>query len=215
MTGPIVAKLQSIVLPVVGPVREARPKIPDDLGDRAADGWEGLLAIAEAAGGDWPKRTREAARALNSIGRGLDATTIGVQLLADIEVIFKEKTSDRMGSEELVLALHGIEESDWSWVNKNILARKLKPFGIKPRVVRLGDRTPRGYHLADFADAFRRYLHIGDTTATSATSQVAATRDVAAVAVVAGFRGDGQARLPCDICAGLTGHTVRCSRRSG
>ena len=227
----MVAKLQSVVLPLVGPLREARPTIPDDLGDRAADAWEGLLAIAEAAGEDWPKRAREAAKALNSLGRGLDATTTGVLLLADIEAIFRERALDRLSSEELVTALHAVEESDWSWLNKNILARKLKPFGIKPRVVRVGDRTPRGYHLEDFQDAFLRYLQIGETTATSATPQVAPTRDVADVAVVVPSGGNGEVpaealrgeerkayerltlALSCPHCGGVSGHTVQCPTR--
>jgi Protein of unknown function (DUF3631) len=217
MAGPIVAKLQSLVIPLAGALREARPTIPEDLGDRAADGWEGLLAIAEAAGEDWPKRARAAARALNSLGRELDAITIGVQLLADIEATFRDQGVDRIASEDLVIALHGVEESDWGWLTKNVLARKLKPFGIKPRVVRVGERTPRGYHLEDFRDAFRRYLQKGETAATSATPQVALTRDVADVAVVSGYQGDGQGqfleeRPACPDCGGLSGHTVHCER---
>ena len=42
-------------------LREARPEIPDALDDRAADGWEPLLAIADLAGGIWPERARWAA----------------------------------------------------------------------------------------------------------------------------------------------------------
>jgi hypothetical protein len=234
MAAPIVAMLQSLVIPLAGPLREARPTIPEDLGDRAADGWEGLLAIAEAAGEDWPKRAREAASELNGLGHDLDATTIGVQLLGDIEAIFRGKGVDRIASEDLVAALYQVEESSWEWVNKNILARKLKPFGIKPRVVRVGDRTPRGYHLEDFQDAFRRYLQMGETTATSATPQVVTTRDVADVAVVeaSGGNGEGPRILPaeqlrgeereayerltlalsCPECGGVQGHTIHCQK---
>ena len=49
---------------------EARPELPDELDDRAADGWEPLLAIAAAAGGDWPARARRAALALSGGPRG-------------------------------------------------------------------------------------------------------------------------------------------------
>jgi putative DNA primase/helicase len=41
------------------------PKIPDALNDRAADNWRPLLAIADLAGEDWPKRAREAALVLS------------------------------------------------------------------------------------------------------------------------------------------------------
>src|SRR5262249_44881102 len=38
--------------------------LPTALDDRAVDGWEPLLAIAEAAGGAWPDRARRAAALL-------------------------------------------------------------------------------------------------------------------------------------------------------
>src|SRR5215467_9888005 len=38
-------------------LRDADPKVPDDLHNRPADNWRSLLAIADAVGGDhWPKR---------------------------------------------------------------------------------------------------------------------------------------------------------------
>ena len=196
MTSPIIAELKSLALLLAGPLRDARPTIPDGLGDRATDGWEGLLAIAEAAGGEWPRRAREAAVALNGVGRGLDAQTIGVLLLADIKATFEQRGLDRLSSEELVRALQDIEESNWEWVTKNNLARKLRPFGVRPREIRVGDRVPRGYLLEDFSDPFLRYLQEGTTTATTATPQVAPTSDVAPVAVVAPYTGEGERTAP-------------------
>src|SRR5262249_24352010 len=38
------------------------------------------------------------------------------------------------------------------------LARYLKPFGVQPKQLRVGDRTAKGYARADFEDAFSRYL---------------------------------------------------------
>ena len=34
----------------------------------------------------------------------------------------------------------------------------LKPYGIRPRGLRIDDRTPKKYRAADFADAWTRYL---------------------------------------------------------
>ena len=54
-----------------GPPRGARSCTPRDrhcrpeFEDRNADVWEALFAIADAAGGDWPKKAREAAVALD------------------------------------------------------------------------------------------------------------------------------------------------------
>jgi hypothetical protein len=45
--------------------------IPAGLEDRAEDAWEPLLAVAQIAGGDWPKRAQEAAMALNGRDRGI------------------------------------------------------------------------------------------------------------------------------------------------
>jgi hypothetical protein len=38
------------------------------------------------------------------------------------------------------------------------VARLLKPFGIEPRKHRIGADTHRGYHHAECADAFERYV---------------------------------------------------------
>ena len=46
------------------PTREA--DVPDELPVRAADAWEPLLAIADAAGGTWPARARKAALILHA-----------------------------------------------------------------------------------------------------------------------------------------------------
>jgi hypothetical protein len=43
-------------------LEEARPEVPDALDNRAQEGWEPLLAIADLAGGDWPHRARAACR---------------------------------------------------------------------------------------------------------------------------------------------------------
>jgi putative DNA primase/helicase len=58
------------------------PDIPDALNDRATDNWRPLLAIADLAGGRWPKRARDAALLLS--GEGHDSSSINVELLADI-----------------------------------------------------------------------------------------------------------------------------------
>jgi Protein of unknown function (DUF3631) len=38
------------------------------------------------------------------------------------------------------------------------LAKRVKPYGVKSKVVRIGERTPRGYTAEDFFDAWNRYL---------------------------------------------------------
>jgi Protein of unknown function (DUF3631) len=140
----------------------AEPEIPDALGDRAADGWEPLLAIADAAGGDWPRRARAAAITLNAEGAAVDESH-GITLLADIRTVFAQRAIDRLWTADLIEALVAIEESPWGdirgrSVTPTYLARLLRPFGIGPKPVRRGEAVKRGYDADQFEDTWRRYL---------------------------------------------------------
>ena len=63
--------------------------MPAGIEDRDADVWEALLAVADAAGGDWPKKAREAAVALVKAAREVEPS-LGIRLLADLKQIFGE-----------------------------------------------------------------------------------------------------------------------------
>jgi putative DNA primase/helicase len=145
-------------------IRAARPVMPDGLHDRARDNWEPLLAIAELAGGEWPKQAREAALALSG---AVDAENdnIRVQLLSDIRDVFKDRRADRLSSEDLTSSLISLDDRPWADYSRGKpltmakLARLLRPFGVVSGSVRLADaRTPKGYLREQFTDAFRRYL---------------------------------------------------------
>jgi Protein of unknown function (DUF3631) len=143
------------------------PEIPEELNDRAAEGWEPLLAIAEVAGTEWLDRGRAAAVALSG-NVEVEEDSFGVQLLADLKRIW---VLDELGSSPFSHALceklHGVEDGPWTgWgkgrpmpgFNARDLARTLRPFGIKPRTVRVGEITRKGYHREQFADAWARYV---------------------------------------------------------
>ena len=38
------------------------------------------------------------------------------------------------------------------------LAQQLRPYGIRPRMMRLAERQSRGYAIAECMEAFRRYI---------------------------------------------------------
>lgn len=145
----------------IAALRDARPDIPE-LDDRAADVWEPLLAIADAAGGDWPQRARKAALAL-SVGDGRDDDSLGVRLLADIRTVFQGGV-ERLASAGLVQSLVAMEESPWGDLrgrplDNRGLARRLRPYEIRPHNVRLKDgRQAKGYEASDFTDAWSRYI---------------------------------------------------------
>src|SRR4051812_45504895 len=76
--------------------------VPDELNDRAADSWEPLLAIADAAGGRWPVRGRQAAVALSGEEEG--QASVGMRLLAEIRDVFDD--DHHLPTAELLRRLH-------------------------------------------------------------------------------------------------------------
>jgi hypothetical protein len=143
-------------------VLQARPDLPDELSDRAQDNWEPLLAIAECAGPDWLKRAKVAALKLSAAAE--DAVSTGNELLADIQFVFESKQVGKLKTTDLIDALVSDEEKPWATYNRGKpftprqLANLLAPYGIKPKTVRFGAFTPKGYEAAQFTDAFSRYL---------------------------------------------------------
>ena len=81
-------------------LRNARPVIPDALGDRAADICEPLLAIADLAGGEWPGMARAALVELCAAGDVADESIV-IKLLAAIREIFQTCKVDRISTKEL------------------------------------------------------------------------------------------------------------------
>jgi hypothetical protein len=186
------------------------PPMPAGITDRPADVWEPILAVADAAGGSWPDRARAACIRLNEV-RAESDDSIGVRLLADIREVF---TADRTSSADLAEKLAAIEESPWGdWRGKAIdarwLARRLKPYGVRPAKVRIGETTAQGYRVEDFHDTWSRYVptspETSGTSGTGGTPQVATTRDVPDVPGVplpAGGNGshEGPPMAPCNVC---------------
>jgi putative DNA primase/helicase len=145
------------------------PTIPEGLHDRAADNWRPLCAIAAEAGGEWPQRVAQAIKALTPHER--DDEAAGVMLLEDMRQLFTERATDKLSSTEIVAALHKFEERPWSeWgrqekpITARQIARLLAPFDIKPKSIRIGPDTPKGYEQNDFGDAWARYLSLRSAT---------------------------------------------------
>ena len=141
----------------------AEPEVHEGLNDRAADGWEPLLAIAEAAGGTWPQRARAAALLLHS-DEDAEADTLGVRLLGDARKVLERQSTEVIFSASLLAGLREIEDAPWRDLREGKgltlrgLADLLRPFGIKSGSVRIGPETAKGYRVADFYEAFERYL---------------------------------------------------------
>lgn len=157
---------------------DPNPKMPPELHNRAADNWRVLLGIADdlkhgADGVRYDQLARAAAVALNAYMLDEDPAVIA---LADIRYVFDELGVDRIGSADLVAALHELDSLWLDWrgpkddraphrLNTSELARLLRPFKIRPRSVwpahrRRSDKhlkSQKGYHRADFEKAWGAY----------------------------------------------------------
>ncbi|MFZ2240985.1 MAG: DUF3631 domain-containing protein [Gordonia amarae] len=130
---------------------EAWPDMPEGVRDRPAEVWEALLAVADAAGGEWPERAREACRhfVLNETPK----LSLGERLLFDIYDVFYAEDripdvpkgdtglGDRMLTRDLLEALTRDEESEWfdfygSPLKPRRLATELRKYGIEPKTIK-------------------------------------------------------------------------------
>jgi Protein of unknown function (DUF3631) len=170
---PIAEALQNWAarLETIQKLHAARPKIPTELSDRAADICEPLLAIADMAGGTWPDLARSSLIELCAESEASDEN-IGVQLLGAIREIFTQSGEDRLSTKDLLQALierdNGEPWAGW-WArdlkNENTqgpsgkLARILKPFRIVPETIRTANgNLAKGYKLESLRDVFSRYI---------------------------------------------------------
>jgi hypothetical protein len=148
---------------VIDHLRDVEPSLPEQLSDRQQDGMEPLLAIADAAGHEWPDAVRSACvEIFNS--EAAEDQGVNIQLLKDVRAIFDAIGEDKISSADLLEKLKEVETSPWADWSKGRgltvsgVSKLLKPFGIGPRQVRLEDRTLKGYPRDLFTDAWGRYL---------------------------------------------------------
>jgi putative DNA primase/helicase len=160
-------KLARFAEDVHAEVKAARPAPAIGLSNRAQDNWEPLLAIADAAGGQWPDRARKTAQAIAGTEAAHEAPDANTVLLADIRAAFERLRADRASSADLLAALCEDEEAPWSTWNRGKpmspkqLSTRLGEFGIVSGSIRRANgSTPKGYYLDKFKDAFSRYLPI-------------------------------------------------------
>jgi uncharacterized protein DUF3631 len=161
-------------------LRTAHPLLPEGMRDRHVEVWWGLFAIADEAGGTWPARARRAAQVLHLDPDGATMSS-SVLLLDHVRRAFEE--ADRFTTAQLLQRLVENEEGPWGrWWGAEVertrdggaprsaaadLARNLRPFKVKPKVIKMPDgSTQRGYMRADFDEAWSLYLppSMGDVT---------------------------------------------------
>ena len=136
------------------------PEMPNGVEDRAADVWEPLIAIADAAGDRWSKRARATAVTLVTDARETPPS-LGVRLLADLREIFGEST--QLSTKTILEKLWAMEEAPWGDLrgkplDPRRLSNYLRPYEVKPDTLRGDDSQFKGYKAANLSDAWNRYL---------------------------------------------------------
>jgi len=140
---------------------EAEP--PDCGDDRRRDNWTPLHRIAAALGGPWPDRIA-AAYAAQAQAQDDDSEPAGVLMLRDMAEIFAARGADRIATSDIVAELLVLEDRPWmEWrngrpISAQSVAKQMKPFGIKARVLKLGGTAARVYLRADIEAAAARYV---------------------------------------------------------
>lgn len=158
---PLQRRLEEFRLDRYDRLIDADPEVPEQLDDRAVECWWPLLAIAELAGGTWPKRARRAASELSG---GRDDQYQGIALITDIHAVFATRNVSKISTNALLLGLRGLDEPEFDGIYHHMtgknLANRLRAFGIRPHTDRFapGEGPRRGYSETDFADAWVRYL---------------------------------------------------------
>jgi putative DNA primase/helicase len=160
----LAAKLARAADDTLAAVAAHRPETPEALNDRAADNWELLFAIADQAGGAWPKKARTAALQIEG-AQVDDSVSVGEELLTDIRDLFESNEKlDRVTVTNLLVQLTMDSEAPWgSWnrggaMTARQLTKRLRDYNIITRPLRIGSGVDRGYKKEQFAEAWAQYL---------------------------------------------------------
>lgn len=174
----------------------ARPEMPQGVEDRAADVWEPLLAVADAAGGEWPSRARVAAVTLVTAAKE-GTPSLGVRLLQDLRQVFDEQDATALSTEIILRELCLLDEAPWGDLrgkplDPRGLSARLRPYGINRSTFRYGINTTKGYQRTDLHDAWMRYLPSSpNASVTSVTTETDGDLVTAVTDVTAPMGGRG------------------------
>lgn len=148
-------------------VMGAWPDMPDGVTDRPADVWEPLLAVADAVGGHWPDRARQACVTLVKASKANDRGSLGVRLLTDLRDHVMVGI-DRLPTVAILDRLNALDDAPWADLNgkpldNRRLSRMLAEYmtadnePITSRNIKTAGSVLKGYYAADLHDAWQRY----------------------------------------------------------
>ena len=141
--------------------------LPEALNDRQRDNWMPLLAIAEAAGGEWPALARRAAVTLSVD----DAPDTRELFARDALLVLSDYPEQEITPKRLSELLAGIEDAPWCRysrgqpISPDQVGRLLRSFGVKTK------RTNR-QRLYSVPELKEKLLPYSDLSVTSVTNDV-------------------------------------------
>jgi hypothetical protein len=143
------------------------------LNDRDADLWTPLFAVCSVMDPERLTALKTSAMALSKVKSADDVDdSYALTLLRDIRAVWPDG-EEKLETAILLERLKALEESPWSDAKNPLTARKLarmlRPFEVEPRKLRVGERTPNGYHYEHLKAAFDPYLE--DLSGTCGTNQ--------------------------------------------
>jgi putative DNA primase/helicase len=160
----------------INAIKTAQPEMPTGVDGRLENDWCTIIAIADMAGGDFPERARTALVNLtphteyNASLRLLEATYwlfVGEKPEGEMPTQITVKRT-KLASAFIVKRLNANKMGEWCEfdgrgrpITQRGVARLFRPYDIQPGTVHptgSAKDSPKGYELADFADAFTRYL---------------------------------------------------------
>jgi len=151
-------KLLRFAIDNAATLRDAEPQFPPGFNNRIRTNWKMLRAIAELAGGEWPKRVRKAALELEA---DRDEPSEDIRLFQAVKGVWDRAEKERT-SESLCAALAAHPSGEWVDITPHKFAAKVRPYGIKPihglHPTGRSDLTRGGYRYAQFENVWARLL---------------------------------------------------------
>jgi hypothetical protein len=186
-----------------GTVAEAYANAPDldFLQDRDSEAWAPLFSVLAVASPARIPELRACAEILCGEKEDGAEESLAVRAILDAASVLRDD-EERIASAELVSRMRAMEESPWSGPDFDArrLARFLRAFGIRSKVFRAGDATPRGYEAGKIREG--AYPYKGVSSATSATCMTNKELKINDVALVADNRPSSE-----EICDAERGGT--------
>lgn len=131
------------------------------LEDRDCEAWQPLFAILSMADPSRLQELRGCAEALaGAKASGAEDADLRLRLLSDIRTALRADER-AIFTAELLERLKANVEAPWTEdvpLNARKLGRMLRPFGIVPTTVRIGDQTAKGYKVEELEHVFSSYL---------------------------------------------------------